>query len=113
MAGEIPTKPRKILKEATNDEIVRRIDDMEERVSKDICDLEETVQSLKTYLIGDVNGGNGEKIGLGERVRIIEVWIKSRSWIEKTFLGVIVAEGAAFIILTVRVVLEHTPLIVK
>ena len=65
---EIPSKPRE---EVTNAELL--IQQIE--TQKSICDLQATVEKLKSAILGDLS--NGDKIGLKARVDRIEDWIVS------------------------------------
>lgn len=88
---EIPTQPRK---EITNNELSEKIDG-----------LSQEIKSLKGYIVGDIN--NGDKIGMAERVRIIEKWIETRAWIEKLIIGGLIIEILGLIVIGARLIVTH------
>jgi hypothetical protein len=95
---EIPTQPRK---DVTNKELLEKMD----VVSRDICDLDVSVKSLRGYIVGDI--GNGDTIGLAERVRRIEEWIAARKRLESILIGAIIIEAVGFVLIAINVVSSH------
>ena len=61
--------------------------------------IADTVVEIKTILVGDTK--NPDAQGLLERVRIIEKWIKRRTWQE----GIVIAQTFALVFIIIRYII--------
>lgn len=92
-------------KDMTNEELSQKLDEFQEIISKDICDLDVSVKRLRGYIVGDIS--NGDTIGLAERVRRIEEWIEARKKLESILIGAIIVEAVGFILVAINVISSH------
>lgn len=77
-----------------------------QRILDRLDKLDENFISLRKYIVGDVKNGE-ETIGLAERVRKIEDWVRTRTWIERGIIAALIVETIAFVALTVQIVASH------
>lgn len=77
------------------DEVNGKLDELAEQVGE----VGETVNEIRTILVG--NTKNPDKEGLLERVRIIEKWIKRRTWQE----GIVIVQTIALVFVLIKYVI--------
>lgn len=65
----------------------------------------EKLDTIETLLIGDVKDTN--KIGVLERLRLVEKWIEKREWFEKLIIVAIVGNAIGLIFVLAQNVLNH------
>jgi len=63
------------------------------------------LDSIETLLIGDVKDTN--KIGILERLRLVEKWIEKREWFEKLIIVAIVGNAIGLIFVLLQNVFNH------
>lgn len=83
-------------------------DDLNGKLDKLISKVEhnsETLESIETLLIGDVKDTN--KIGIIERLRIVEKWIEKREWFEKIIIVAIVGNLIGLLVVLVQNAITH------
>lgn len=71
----------------------------------EVRDNSEKLDSIETLLIGDVKDTN--KVGILERLRIVERWIEKREWFEKLIIVAIVGNAIGLIFVLIQNVLNH------
>jgi len=77
------------------DKVNGKLDELAEQVGE----VGETVKEIKTILVG--NTKNPDKEGLLERVRLIEKWIKRRTWQE----GIVIVQTIALVFVIVKYII--------
>jgi len=83
-------------------------DDVNGKLDKLIDKIDENsdkLDSIETLLMGDVKDTN--KIGILERLRLVERWIEKREWFEKLIIVAIVGNAVGLIFVLVENALNH------
>lgn len=65
----------------------------------------EKLDTIETLLIGDVKDTN--KIGILERLRLVEKWIEKREWFEKIIIVAVVGNLIGLLFVLAQNVLNH------
>lgn len=78
------------------DEINGKLDTLISKIDENTQELED----IKTLLIGDVRDSG--KMGLMERIRIVEGWIAKREWFEKVIIVAIVGNAIGLIVVLIQ-----------
>jgi len=78
------------------DDINGKLDEVLKRIGENSQSLE----SIKTLLIGDVKDSG--KIGILERLRKVEEWIQKREWFEKVIIIAVVGNIVGLVFLLIR-----------
>jgi len=73
-----------------------KLDEILKAVEKNSTELDE----ISSLLIGDTSDSG--KIGLMERIRIVEGWIAKREWFEKLVIAAIVANFIGLMVILVQ-----------
>ena len=60
----------------------------------------ERLESIETLLVGDVK--DTQKVGILERIRLVESWIAKREWFEKLIIVAIVGNAIGLIFVLVQ-----------
>ena len=60
----------------------------------------ERLESIETLLVGDVR--DIQKVGILERIRLVESWIAKREWFEKLIIVAIVGNAIGLIFVLVQ-----------
>jgi len=82
-----------------HDDIIVRLNEVEDCLGevKELAeDSKETLDSIHKCVAGSIGNGE-ERPGLVERVRAIEKWIKTRIWLERLIVSVVVAQIIALL----------------
>lgn len=83
------------------DELIRKVDENIEKADRN----SEKLDSIDTLLRGDVK--DSSKIGILERLRLVERWIEKREWFEKLIIVAIVGNAIGLIFVLVQNTLSH------
>lgn len=65
----------------------------------------EKLDTIETLLIGDVKDTN--KIGILERLRLVEKWIEKREWFEKIIIVAVVGNLIGLLVVLVQNAITH------
>lgn len=83
-------------------------DDTNGKLDKLISEVQgnsDKLDSIETLLIGDVKDTN--KIGIIERLRLVERWIEKREWFEKIIIVAVIGNLIGLLFLLAQNALNH------
>jgi len=78
------------------DDVNGKLDKLIDKIDEN-CDK---LENIETLLIGDMKDTN--KVGILERLRLVERWIEKREWFEKLIIVAIVGNAIGLIFLLIQ-----------